>query len=401
MSKAFAGIRVIDFSQVLAGPYCAEQLAMLGADVIKVEQPKGGDQARTMMAGEDFAKLGLSPMFLSMNAGKRSLTLDLKHPQAKEVVHRLVRDADVVVENFKAGTMERMGFGYAALRAINPKLIYCSISGYGQTGPYAGVAAYDGAVQAASGLMSVTGHEETGPTRAGFTVVDLATGLTAAFAVAGALFRRQATGEGQHLDVAMFDVGLTMLTPLAANWTVAGVEPGLLGNQGPTRQPTADSFRARDGHLLMTVLTQPQFEALCRALGREDMAADPRYATAAARMENGKALRAEIEAAFATDDAAAWEERLGRHGIPASAIRTIPQVLAHPQLAHRSVVQEVAAPPGLEGPLRLIGAGFLADADGPAMTGAPPALGQHTDEVLREIGYGAAEIAALRASGAV
>src|SRR5690606_34176038 len=206
MPKAFSGIRVIDFSQVLAGPFGAEQLALLGADVIKVEQPKGGDQSRTMMSDEAHARLGLSPMFLSMNSGKRSITLDLKHAAAKEIVHRLVRNADVVIENFKAGTMDRMGFGYEALKALNPKLIYCSVSGFGQTGPFAGAAAYDGAIQAASGMMSVTGHEETGPTRAGFTVVDLSTGLTAAFAIAAALFRRQVTGEGQHLDVAMLGV---------------------------------------------------------------------------------------------------------------------------------------------------------------------------------------------------
>ena len=401
MTQAFAGVRVIDFSQVLAGPFCTAQLALLGADVIKIEHPKAGDQGRLLMADEHLARLGLSPIFLSANAGKRSITLDLKHPAAAEVVHRLVRAADVVVENFKAGTMDRMGFGYAALKAVNPRLIYCSVSGYGQKGPKAGVAAYDGAVQAASGLMSVTGHPETGPVRAGFTVVDLATGLTAAYAVAGALYRRRVTGEGQHLDVAMLDTSLTMLAPIVAAWTVAGVEPELLGNLGPARQPTADSFRVRDGHMLLTVLTQAQFEGLCRAIGREDLAADPRYATGDARKANGAALKAEIEAAFAAENGAVWQERLGRYGIAASPIRRVPEVLEDPQLAHRVVLQELPPPQGLDRNIKLIGAGFTADADPPGVTVPPPALGQHTDEILRQIGYGAEEITALRQTGAI
>ena len=401
MTQAFAGVRVIDFSQVLAGPFCTAQLALLGADVIKIEHPKGGDQGRLLMADEELARLGLSPIFLSANAGKRSITLDLKHPAAAEIVHRLVRAADVVVENFKAGTMDRMGLGYAALKAINPRLIYCSVSGYGQKGPKAGVAAYDGAVQAASGLMSVTGHPETGPVRAGFTVVDLATGLTAAYAVAGALYRRQVTGEGQHLDVAMLDTSLTLLAPLVAAWTVSGVEPELLGNLGPARQPTADSFRVGDGHMLLTVLTQPQFQALCRAIGREDLAGDPRYATGDARKANGTALKVEIEAAFAAETGAVWEERLGRYGIAASAIRRVPEVLQDPQLAHRVVLQELPPPQGMDRNITLIGAGFTADTDAPGVTVPPPAHGQHTEEVLRQVGYGAEEITALRETGAI
>lgn len=399
MSQAFSGVRVIDFSQVLAGPFCTAQLALLGADIVKIEQPKGGDQGRLLMADEALAKLGLSPIFLSANLGKRSITLDLKHPRAKEIVFRLVEKADVVVENFKAGTMERMGFGYEALKQVNPSLIYCSISGYGQKGPKAGVAAYDGAIQAASGMMSVTGHPETGPVRAGFTAVDLSTGITAAFAVAGALYRRQMTGEGQHLDVAMMDTSLTMLAPLVAGWTVAGVEPELLGNLGPARQPTADSFRVRDGYMLITVLTQGQFEGLCRGIGREDLAQDARFSTLAARRANAIAFKAVLEKAFATEDGAVWQERLARQGIAASPVNTIPAVMKDPQLAHREVVLDVPAPLGMDRRIQLIGAGFGADVDGPSVHRAPPGLGEHTDEVLREIGLSVEEIGALRTEG--
>lgn len=402
MARAFDGVRVIDFSQVLAGPFCAFQLGLLGATVIKVENPQGGDQMRRMMTDARFADIGMAPAFCAMNAGKRSITLDLKHPRAGEVVRRLVAGADVVLENFKAGTMDRAGLGWEELRAVNPKLVYCSISGYGQGGPYAGTAAYDGAIQAASGMMSVTGHEATGPTRAGFTAVDLSTGVTAAFAVASALFRRQVTGEGQRIDTSMLDTALTMLTPLIAGWQIGGQMPELLGNMGPAKLPTADSFRTGDGWLLITALTQAQFAGICRTIGREELAADPRFADTAARQTNAAALKAEIEAALADASATEWAGRLGRNGVPASAINTIPQVLEHPQLAHRTLMQTVpGAAAGVDGDLPIVTAGFGADTDGPRLDRAPPRLGEHTDEVLGEAGYDAAEIAALREVGAV
>src|SRR4051812_17662948 len=227
MTKAFAGLRVVDFSQVLAGPFCTQQLALLGADVIKIEEPTQGDQSRGIMADNDIGRIGMSPYFLAMNANKRSMTLDLKHPRAKEVLTKLLANSDVLVQNFRAGVLERLGFGYEAVRAIRPDIVYCSISGYGQEGPYAGAPAYDGAIQAVSGMMGVTGHPDSGPTRIGFTVVDLGTALMAAFAIAGALFRRATTGEGQHLDVSMLDTSLSLMAPLISVYMNVGQAPEL------------------------------------------------------------------------------------------------------------------------------------------------------------------------------
>jgi len=295
MAKAFEGVRVIDFTQVIAGPFCTQHLAMMGADVIKLEQRAGGDQGRYLMGDNDLGRAGMSPMFLSINAGKRALTLDLKHPGAREVVHRLVAGANAVVENFKAGAMERLGFGYESLKAVRPGLVFCSISGYGQTGSHAGAPAYDGAIQAASGMMSVTGHPETGPVRAGFTAVDLSTGLTAAFACASALYRQQATGEGQHLDVTMFESSLSLLAPLLIDYLTTGNMARPVGNSSPARIPTADAFRARGGSILITCLTGRQWRGLCEALGRPGLAADPRFADIEQRRENAGALRAALE----------------------------------------------------------------------------------------------------------
>lgn len=400
MPKAFEGIRVVDFSQVLAGPFCTEQLTLLGADVIKIEQPGGGDQSRQLTTDEELGGKNLSPMFLSVNAGKRSITLDLKHEAAREIVHRLVAGGDVVIQNFKAGVIDKLGFGYEALKAIKPDIVYCSISGYGQQGPKAGAAAYDGAIQASSGMMSINGHPETGPTRTGYTVVDMTTALTAAFAIVSALFRRQATGQGQFLDVAMLDSALTIIGPVAAAYSVAGQEPELLGNLSPARLPSSGVFETREGLLQVLALTQPQVRSLCKLVGLPHLLDDPRWATRAGQVENRDAMREELSVALMEDSAASWEQRMAEAGVPAGVVNTIPQALQNPQLKHRSVLMEVPAPPGVRNPLRVLGAGFEASEDGPGVITGPPTVGQHTDEVMREIGYSPGEIAELREAGA-
>ncbi len=401
MAKAFDGVRVIDFTQVIAGPFCTQHLAMLGADVIKLEQREGGDQGRRLMGDNDLGALGMSPMFLAINSGKRALTLDLKHPRAQEVVHRLVSGANAVVENFKAGTMERLGFGYEALRAVRPGLVYCSISGYGQTGSHAGAPAYDGAIQAASGMMSVSGHPETGPVRAGFTAVDLSTGITAAFACATALYRQLATGEGQHLDVTMFESSLSLLAPLLIDYLTTGTLARPVGNSSPARIPTADSFPVAGGSLLMTCLTERQWQGLCQALDRPGLAADPRFATLAARQANAGALRAALEEALAADTAEGWERRLAEVGVPAAPVNTIAEALDHPALASRRFLERRPGPPGVERDIHTVNPAFLADTDSPGSHRPPPRHGEQTDEILAELGYAPAEIAELRATGAV
>lgn len=402
MSKAFAGIRVLDFSQVLAGPFCTQQLALLGADVIKIEEPGLGDQSRGIMADNDIGRIGMSPYFLAMNANKRSMTLDLKHPRAAEILARLAAGADVVVQNFRPGVLKRLGFGYEAVKAIKPDIVYCSISGYGQEGPYATAPAYDGAVQAISGIMAATGHPDGAATRVGTPVVDLSTAIMAAFAISTALFRRAQTGEGQHVDVAMLDTTLALMSPLVSVLLNTGQAPERLGNGSPAYVPTADSFPVGGGGaILMSALTEKQFLALCGAIGRADLPTDPRFATLDGRRANAAALRDILITAFATDTAQNWEKRLGEAGVPAAPIQELAETLQHRQLPWRNIVSRLPGAPGIDREISLIGSGFTAGDDGPAVIAPPPAKGQHTEAVLREVGYSATEIAALRAAGAL
>ncbi len=401
MSKAFEGIRVIDFSQVLAGPFAAGQLALLGADVIKIEQPGQGDQMRTMMANNDLAGLKLSPAFLGVNSNKRGITIDLKHPKAQDILHRLFQDADVVVQNFKAGVLDRLGYGYDAVRAIKPDIIYCSISGYGQEGPMAGKGAYDGAIQAASGMMSVTGNEDSGPLRVGYMPVDISTGITAAFAIASALFRRSVTGEGQHLDVSMLDSAMTMLNPVISNYLVGGKVPERLGNASPTHQGTADTWATEDGFVQMTVITDSMTEKMCQVFARPDLMDDPRFATSQGRVDHNVEVKAELAAIFATEPTAVWMERLGSAGIPVAPVHSVPDLMDFPQLEHRGVLMTMPAPQGMEGEITVPGAAFHASGGDPSGENPAPLLGQHTDDILAELGYDAAAIASLRQDGAV
>lgn len=401
MAKAFAGIRVLDFSQVLAGPFCTQQLALLGADVIKIEEPGAGDQSRGIMANNDIGRMGLSPYFLAMNANKRSMTLDMKHPRAPEILARLAQGADVVVQNFRPGVLKRLGFGYEAVKAIKPDIVYCSISGYGQEGPYSTAPAYDGAVQAISGLMDATGHPGGEATRAGTPVVDLSTAIMAAFAISSALFRRATTGEGQHVDVAMLDTTLALMSPLVSVLANTGQAPERLGNGSPAYVPTADSFPVGGGAILMSALTEKQWLALCGALGREDLAKDPRFATLEGRRANAAALREILIGAFANDTAANWEKRLGAAGVPAAPILPLAETLRHPQLPWRNIVSRLPGAHGIDREVSLIGSGFTAGADGPEVVRMPPPKGHDTDAILGEAGYGKDEIAMLRASGAV
>ena len=393
MSRPFSGVKIIDFTRVLAGPFSTQQLALLGADVIKVEA-LGGDEMRFGSLSKEWMDRGMAPSWIAVNANKRSLTLDLKKPKAIEIVKRLVKDADVVVENFRPGVMDNLGISYAELSKINPRIIYCAISGFGHTGPERTTAAFDGMIQAMSGLMSMTGYEETGPTRAGFAACDILSGLTGAFAISSALFQRTHTGKGQFVDVAMLDATLNVLRQQVIEYTVVGHVQKQFGNLSVSRKPTADMFRTKSGFLVLAILTEPQFERLMKLLGTTEVLADPRFADWPKRIENRHALKEIIESKLATADAATWEQRIKENDIPGARVWGIDEIVKHPQLEHRDLLQTVHSP---YGDLTLLGTGFRLAHGSAEVDRAPPAVGEHNAEVLGAAGYSAAEITALKA----
>lgn len=397
MSKPFAGVRILDFTRYLAGPYGTYQLALLGADVIKLES-RDGDETRSQLIASEWAERKMPPGFLAVNGNKRSLTLDLRRPEAIQVVNKLVRVSDVVWENFRPGVMDKLGVGYDTLSAINPRLIYCAVSGFGHTGPERTTAAFDGKLQAMSGIMSITGEPAGGPMRAGFAICDTIGGITAALAVSSALYQRTHTGRGQFVDVAMLDAALAFIPGPVSEWTVAGIEQKQIGNGSVSRKPTANRFQAKNSYLVLAVLTEPQFVRLMQTIGRPDALDDPRFKDWAARTENLPALREVIEGALTSDDAKTWEARLTAADVPCSSIWKIDEIVKHPQLESRDVLQTVDSK---YGPMRLVGSGFRLAHGSPGIDRPPPTLGEHTDEILAEAGYGPAEIERLRRDGVI
>lgn len=384
MSPLLDGIRVLDLANVLAGPYCTYQLALLGADVIKVESPRGGDLARQLGAAPELNGRGMGASFLAQNAGKRSVVLDLKSREGREAFLGLVATADVLVENFRPGVMARLGLGYENLARMRPGLIYCAISGFGQTGPLSGNPAYDQIVQGLSGVMSITGAPGTAPLRVGYPACDTLGGLFGAFAVVSALHRRSRTGEGAFLDVSMLEATLSALGWPVSNYLVAGVEPAPMGNENVTAAPSG-LFLAADGPLNIAANKQEQFVRLCAVIDRPGLAGDPRFAEREARKRNRAELKALIEEALASAGAAEWEERLNGADVPAGRVLTVPQALAEPQLGRRSMTTFFEAVDGLDRPLRVVRGGFLVDGEAPAPRLPPPRLGEHTDEILGEL----------------
>lgn len=394
-----SGVRVLDLTNVLAGPFACYQLGRLGAEIIKVENPKGGDLARQLGADVELAKRLMGLSFVAANAGKRSVAIDLKHPRGREVFMRLVETADALVENFRPGVMDRLGLGPQVLRARNPALVYCAISGFGQSGPWADRPAYDQIVQGLSGVMSVTGDARSAPLRVGYPVCDTIGGMTAAFAICAALVDQRRTGRGRFIDVSLLESTLASLGWVVGNYLNAGRVPAPMGNENVTAVPSG-TFRTRDGLLNVSANEQKQWEALCEALGAPELRADPRFADRHGRLRHRALLGVLIEEKLAARTAAEWEQVLNARGIPAGQVLGVDAVLAHEQVAGRGFVEAVPVPDAPEGTLRVTRPGFLLE-EPYEPPESPPRLGADTRAVLGALGIPEAEIDDLAAAGAV
>ena len=394
---ALGGKTVLDFTRVLAGPYCTMNLADLGAEVIKIENPNGGDETRRFRP-PDVA--GESTYFLHVNRNKRSAVLDLSKPEGKAAALTLAARADVLVENFRPGVMGRLGLDYDSVRAVNPGVVYCSISGYGSEGPLATRAGLDPVIQGECGLMALTGEPDGEFMRIGVSLVDAMTGLFASQGILAALLARGKGGAGQRLEVSLFDTGVNMLVNFAAGYLMAGVEPPRAGNGNVVAQP-AGVFEAADGPFILTCANDTAYERLCRdVLGRPGLIEDPRFATIALRLENERVLSTALNEALAERPRAEWITRLREAGIPAGEVRKVSEALTSPEFESRGMVAIAEHPtagplPLLRSPLRLAGT--------PIREPEPaPTFGQHTESVLRSLaGYDDAGIDALRAAGAI
>ena len=400
MAGLLAGLRVLDLTNVLAGPFCCYQLAQLGAEVIKVETPGSGDLARQLGADPELNRRGMGASFLAQNAGKRSITLNLKHIKAREAFTRLVKTSDVVVENFRPGVMDRLELGYERLKGIKPDLIYCAISGFGQDGPLRLNPAYDQIIQGLSGVMSVTGDAQSAPLRVGYPVADTMGGITAAYAISAALFRRERTGEGEFIDVSMLESTLVAMGWVVSNWLIAGVRPQALGNENMTASPSG-TFRTGEGLLNIAANQQQQFEALCKLIGRQELASDPRFAGSEDRKRHRFELNQEIELALAARSAAEWASLMNDSGVPAGEVLDVPSVLEHPQVVERGLLHTFKDVPNVDDDVSVVRSGFRLKSGDPRPASPPPSLGTDTASLLAELGYSEGEIKDLSRDKAI
>ena len=399
MGKPLANIRVLDLTNVLAGPFCCHQLAHLGADVIKVEVPGTGDLARQLGADPELNGKLMGVSFLAQNAGKRSITVNLKRPRGKEVFRALVRKADVVVENFRPGVMHRLGLAFESLRKENPRLVYCAISGFGQDGPLSDLPAYDQIIQGMSGVMSITGAPETAPYRVGYPVADTIGGLTAAMAVCAALADPQREN-GRFIDVSMLEATMATMGWAVSNYLIAGKPPSPMGNDNVTASPSG-TFRTREGLLNIAANKQEQFEALCRVIGCEEAITDSRFSERQGRLRHRAEMTALVESRLAARPAAQWWPLLTAAGIPAGPVASVADALAQPQIRDRGMLARFEDVPGIARAVEVVRTGFKLDGEAPSVDTPPPALGQHTIELLQEAGYTDLDIAQLREEMAI
>jgi crotonobetainyl-CoA:carnitine CoA-transferase CaiB-like acyl-CoA transferase len=394
--RPFEGIKIIDVTHVLAGPFAAYQLALLGADVIKVEHPREYDQSRDSGSDRALNQQQMGTGYLTQGSNKRAITLNLKHEGGREILKRLVAGADVLVENFRSGAFPALGLGYDDLRPLNPRLIYCSMTAFGQDGPRGQQTAYDQLIQATSGMMATTGTPEVNPIKTGAPVIDYATGTMCAFAISAALFQRERTGQGQYIDSAMLDVALMLMGSHITGYMRTGHEPKPRGNR--MDRATSQLYQAKDTGLMIAASNRGQHERLFNALGRPDLAAQSSHEERDRLYEQQTEEIGKIIAQRTADE---WEQYLQSRHVPAGRVRTLGEALSDPQLEARRVLHEHSKVDGIEGPVTVPLAAFKFAHDGPSIETAPPRLGQHTEDVLLDLDYTKDQIAALREDDAI
>jgi CoA:oxalate CoA-transferase len=401
--QPFAGLRVIDLTRVLAGPYCTYLLGLLGAEVIKIEPPGRGETIRRRAGGDPaLTEAGVSVAWATQSANKRCITLDLDQPRGQAIFRTLAQQADVVVQNLRTGSAERRGIGYAQLAESNPRLIYCSITAYGRTGPRAQHPAYDSVIQAVSGLMSLTGTAQSGPLKAGPPVIDYVTGMNAALAIVCALFDRVTTGRGRLVDLSMLDSNFALMASSLTSFMNTGRAPAPPGNDAASRAPVSTTYRVADGLFAIAINEEHQYQHLFEAMGLGHLMNDPRYATLAARNQNKDSLRAELQRVFETAPSAHWERVLNEAGAPGGRVNSLAEITAHPQFAARGLFQAVEVRAGeASGQMQLPLAPFAVDGERGSIRTPPRPVGADTEAVLAEIGIDGAQLAELRAAGTI
>ncbi|MCJ8322807.1 MAG: CoA transferase [Rhizobiales bacterium] len=397
--KPLENIRILDLTNVLAGPFCCHQLAHMGAEVIKVEIPKIGDLARQLGADSELNEQHMGVSFLAQNSGKKSITINLKNDQGKQLFKQMVRDADVVVENFRPGVMDRLGVGYETLLQENSSLVYCAISGFGQDGPLKDLPAYDQIIQGMSGVMSITGSPDSAPLRVGYPMADSIGGMTAAFAIASALYNHKCR-PGCFLDISLLESVISTMGWVVSNYLVAGKEPQPMGNDNFTASPSG-AFKTGDGLINIAANKQQQFEAVCHILELPELIEDPRFSQRAQRLKHRQELKQLLETAMQSNDAEYWRTQFNAAGIPAGCVASVEQALAQEQIATRGLIATFSDTQGLNRDIKIARPGIKLNGQPLTTSCPPPALGQHSDEILADMGYNLDQIAQLKQDGVV